>query len=230
MIESVWQYARERLQASGEFDQLRDRHLDYFLALAGQAQPALEGPKAPEWIARLSADHLNIRLALEWSLQSPTNGQKGPRMLAALTRYAEIDGKLEEIRKLLVELLTASTIPYTIVRATQFFEFVGGIAHADTNRQTIRLSTALLQPIASQDAARAVSDAALADPVNSIVGVAGPDKIGLDDLVRRFLKKTNAPQEVVSGPKAPYFGVEINDRSLTRGEAPASPRLISTTG
>jgi uncharacterized protein YbjT (DUF2867 family) len=82
----------------------------------------------------------------------------------------------------------------------------------------------------SQDAARAVSDAALADPVNGTVGVAGPDKIGLDDLVRRFLKKTNAPREVVSDPKAPYFGVEINDRSLTPGKAPASPRLISTTG
>jgi hypothetical protein len=93
-----------------------------------------------------------------------------------------------------------------------------GIAHANTNGQTIRLSTALLQPIAPQDAARAVSDAALADPVNGIVGVAGPDKIGLDDLVRRFLKKTNAPREVVSDPKAHYFGVEINDRSLTPGE------------
>jgi NAD(P)-dependent dehydrogenase (short-subunit alcohol dehydrogenase family) len=63
-----------------------------------------------------------------------------------------------------------------------------------------------------------VNNAALADPVNGIVGVAGPDKIGLDDLVRRFLKKTTAPREVVSDPKAPYLGLEINDRSLKAGE------------
>jgi uncharacterized protein YbjT (DUF2867 family) len=70
-----------------------------------------------------------------------------------------------------------------------------------------------------------VDNAALADPVNGIVAVAGPDKIGLDDLVRRFLKKTNAPREVVSDPKAPYFGVEINDRSPT----PAEGRRIAAT-
>ena len=115
-------------------------------------------------------------------------------------------------------LITASSIPYTIVRATQFFEFVGGIVHAATDGQTIRLSTALLQPMASDDVARAVSDAALAEPVNGIVEVAGPDKIGLDNLVRRFLKETNDPREVISDPKAPYFGAELNDQSLTPGE------------
>jgi uncharacterized protein YbjT (DUF2867 family) len=114
-------------------------------------------------------------------------------------------------------LITASSIPYTIVRATQFFEFVGGIVHANTDGQTIRLSTALLQPIASDDVARAVSDAALAEPVNGIVEVAGPDKISLDNLVRRFLKETNDPREVISDPKAPYFGAELNDQSLTPG-------------
>jgi uncharacterized protein YbjT (DUF2867 family) len=79
-------------------------------------------------------------------------------------------------------LIKASPIPYTIVWATQFFEFVGGIAHASADGQTIRLTTALLQPIASDDVAQAVCDAALAEPVDGIVEVAGPDKIGLDEL------------------------------------------------
>jgi uncharacterized protein YbjT (DUF2867 family) len=115
-------------------------------------------------------------------------------------------------------LIRASPIPYTIVRATQSFEFVRGIAHASADGQTIRLTTALLQPIASGDVAQAVCDAALAEPVNGIVEVAGPNKIGLDELVRRFLKAINDPGEVASDPKALYFGAELNDQSLTPGE------------
>ncbi len=107
MIESVWQYARERLEASGEFDALRDRHLDYFLALAERARPALEGPTAAEWLDRITADQFNFRLAVEWSVKSPARVQKGLRIVGSLTRFAEIRGNLEEMRDGFSELLAA---------------------------------------------------------------------------------------------------------------------------
>ncbi|MGH8048299.1 MAG: hypothetical protein ACREKL_13740, partial [Chthoniobacterales bacterium] len=107
MIESVWQYARERLEASGEFDMLRVRHLDYFLAYAEEAKPGLEGPETARWLDRITADQFNFRSALEWSARSPATVQKGLRIAGALTRYAEIRGNLEEMRDLTTELLAA---------------------------------------------------------------------------------------------------------------------------
>jgi predicted ATPase len=107
MIESVWQYSRERLEASGEFDMLRDRHLDYFLAFAEEARPGLEGAETALWLDRVTADQFNVRLALEWSMKSPANVQKGLRIVGSLTRYAEIRGNLEEMRDFLAELLNA---------------------------------------------------------------------------------------------------------------------------
>lgn len=107
MIESVWQYARERLEAAGEFDHLRDRHLDYFLALAERARPELEGRNMAEWLDRIGADQFNFRLAFEWVVTSPERVQKGLRIVGALTRYAEIRGNLEEMRDVIQELLKA---------------------------------------------------------------------------------------------------------------------------
>lgn len=107
MIESVWQYARERLEASGEFPALRDRHLDYFLAFAEEARPGLEGREATQWLDRLTADQFNFRLAIEWSVKSEASVQKGLRTAGALTRFAEIRGNLEEARDFFHELLTA---------------------------------------------------------------------------------------------------------------------------
>jgi predicted ATPase/class 3 adenylate cyclase len=94
MIESVWRYARERLESSGEFDTLRDRHLDWFLALAEKAKPGLEGPDAAAWLERVDADQFNFRLALEWAAKADV--QKGLRIVGSLARYAEIRGNLEE--------------------------------------------------------------------------------------------------------------------------------------
>src|SRR6478752_2210610 len=84
-------------------------------------------------------------------------------------------------------LIKASSIPYTIVRATQFFEFVGGIAQSATEGQTVRLSPALLQPIVSDDVAAVMADVALAEPLNSTIDLAGPERIRMDELVRQFL-------------------------------------------
>src|SRR5262252_3129402 len=93
-------------------------------------------------------------------------------------------------------LIKASPIPYTIVRATQFFEFVGGIAQSATDGQTVRLPPALMQPIASDDVAAAVADTALAAPLNGTFDLAGPEPIRQDVLVRRFLKGTGDTRKV----------------------------------
>lgn len=117
-------------------------------------------------------------------------------------------------------LIKGSRIPYTILRATQFFEFVGGIAQSATVGEEIRLSPALIQPIASDDVAAALADVAVAPPVNGTVEVAGPEAIPLDDLVRRFLKATQDPRKIVPDVHARYFGAVLDDQSLTPGKSP----------
>jgi uncharacterized protein YbjT (DUF2867 family) len=123
------------------------------------------------------------------------------------------------------ELIKASPIPYTIVRATQFFEFVGGIAQAATEGQTVRLPPVLMQPMAADDVAAVVADVALAEPLNGMVEAAGPEPIRQDDLVRKFLCATGDTRAVIADPKALYFGIEVDDRSLTPGD---HPRLGTT--
>src|SRR3989475_12359847 len=122
-------------------------------------------------------------------------------------------------------LIKASPIPYTIVRATQFFEFVGGIAQSATEGQTVRLPPVLMQPIVSDDVAAVMADAALAEPLNGTVDLAGPEPIRQDDLVRQFLNATRDARPVITDPKALYYGIEVNDQSLTPG---AHPRLGPT--
>ena len=118
------------------------------------------------------------------------------------------------------KLIKASPIPYTIVRATQFFEFVGGIAQAATEGQTVRLPPVLMQPIASDDVAAVVAEVALTEPLNGTFDLAGPEPIRQDDLVRQFLKATGDARTVVTDPKALYYGITVNDQSLTPGEHP----------
>ncbi len=118
------------------------------------------------------------------------------------------------------ELIKSSRIPYTIVRATQFFEFVGAIAQSGTDGQTVRLPPAMMQPIASDDVAAAIADVATAQPLNGMVDVAGPEPIRMDDLARQFLRASQDSREVVTDPRAGYFGIAVNDQSLTPGDAP----------
>lgn len=122
-------------------------------------------------------------------------------------------------------LIKASGIPYTILRATQFFEFVDGIAQSATVDGEIRLSPALFQPIASDDVAAALTDVALAPPVNGTVEVAGPEAVPLDELVRRFLLAKRDTRKVVPDVHARYFGAVLNDQSLTPGEKPRLGRI-----
>jgi len=122
-------------------------------------------------------------------------------------------------------LIKASKIPYTILRSTQFFEFVSGIAQSATEGQTVRLSPAHLQPIVSDDVADALADVTLGAPVNSTIELAGPERIGLDELVRRFLSAKHDARQVVADVHARYFGAELNDQSLTPGK---NPRIGAT--
>jgi uncharacterized protein YbjT (DUF2867 family) len=112
-------------------------------------------------------------------------------------------------------LIKASKIPYTILRSTQFFEFLNGIAQSATDGQTVRLTPAFLQPVASDDVAAALADLTLGAPVNGTVELAGPERIGLDELVRRFLSAKQDPRQVVADIHARYFGLGLNDQSLT---------------
>jgi uncharacterized protein YbjT (DUF2867 family) len=112
------------------------------------------------------------------------------------------------------KLIKESGIPYTIVHSTQFFEFVKGIADGGTVGQTVHLSAAYVQPIASDDVADAMADTALAAPVNGTIEIGGPDKVRLSALVERYLKAIGDRREVVADPHARYFGAELNDRSL----------------
>jgi len=122
-------------------------------------------------------------------------------------------------------LIKASKIPFTIVRATQFFEFVGGIAQFSTEGATVRLPSALMQPIAADDVAVALADVAIAEPLNHTVEVAGPQSIQMDELVRRFLSANGDPRRVIADVHALYYGTKVNDQSLVPGE---NPRLGPT--
>jgi uncharacterized protein YbjT (DUF2867 family) len=117
-------------------------------------------------------------------------------------------------------LIKASSIPYTIVRATQFFEFVGGIAQAATQGETVRLPAALMQPIVSDDVADVMADLAVAEPLNGTVELAGPEPIRQDELVRKFLSATGDPRTVTTDPSALYYGIALTDQSLTPGDNP----------
>ena len=118
------------------------------------------------------------------------------------------------------ELIQASDVPYTIVRSTQFFEFVDGIAQSATDGQTVRLSSAHIQPILSDDVAAALAEVTLGAPVNGMIEIAGPERLGLDELVRRFLRAKQDARQVVTDVHARYFGIDVNDRSLTPGDNP----------
>jgi len=117
-------------------------------------------------------------------------------------------------------LIKASRIPYTIVRATQFFEFVGAIAQSATDGQTVRLPPALMQPVVSDDVAAALADIAVEEPLNRTIELAGPEPIRMDELIRRFLNANQDTRQVTTDVHARYFGTEVNDQSLTPGDHP----------
>jgi uncharacterized protein YbjT (DUF2867 family) len=116
-------------------------------------------------------------------------------------------------------LIRGGGIPYSIVHATQFFEFVKRIADEATVGTEVRLPPVLIQPMAADDVAEAVGGVAVGAPVNGTVEVAGPQQFRFDELIREGLRARNDPREVVVDPHAPYFGAELAERSLIPGDA-----------
>ena len=118
------------------------------------------------------------------------------------------------------KLIEASRIPYTIIRSTQFLDFIGRIADSGADGNVIRISPGLFQPIAADDVAAIVAEVALAAPRNGIVEIAGPERAPFNALVARYLQAVGDPREVVSDPEARYFGGRVEERSLVPlGEA-----------
>lgn len=122
-------------------------------------------------------------------------------------------------------LIKASGIPHTILRATQFFEFVKAIVQSSADGDVLRLSPALFQPIAADDVAAVLAEIAVGAPLNDTVEVAGPESIPMDAIARRFLTARGDARQVTADVRARYFGAELDDRSLTPGD---NPRLGPT--
>jgi uncharacterized protein YbjT (DUF2867 family) len=116
------------------------------------------------------------------------------------------------------KLISASSIPYSIVHATQFFEFVSTIADAATDGTTVRLAPVLVQPVAADDVAAAVGRIAVGPPTNGVVEVAGPQQFRLDELIRDALRARHDPRDFIAFPYAHYFGAELGERTLMPGD------------
>jgi uncharacterized protein YbjT (DUF2867 family) len=123
------------------------------------------------------------------------------------------------------EAIKAASVPYTILRATQFFEFLSRIADSNTEGDTVHLPPVLVQPEAADDVAAALADVAVSAPVNGIVELAGPEAFRFDELARRVLSAKNDPRRVTTDVHARYFGAELDQHSLTPGD---NPRIAPT--
>jgi uncharacterized protein YbjT (DUF2867 family) len=123
------------------------------------------------------------------------------------------------------EVIKTSPVPYTILRATQFFEFIGRIADSSADGDTVRLPPALVRPEAADDVAAALAAIAASSPVNGTIELAGPETFRLDEIARRVLSAKGDERPVVADTEARYFGAKVDDRSLTPGE---NPRIAPT--
>jgi uncharacterized protein YbjT (DUF2867 family) len=116
------------------------------------------------------------------------------------------------------QAIEAGTVPFTIVRATQFFEFITQIADSNTDGQIVRVAPALVQPVAADDVAAALANVALDAPVNGIIELAGPERFRLDAVIRRVLSANGDAREVTADPRARYFGAALEEDSLMPGD------------
>jgi uncharacterized protein YbjT (DUF2867 family) len=122
-------------------------------------------------------------------------------------------------------LIKAGGVPYSIVRATQFFEFLGGIADSGAQGDTVRLSTAPMQPLAADDVAAALAEVAVGAPLNAIVEVAGPEELSIAEFVGRFMSASGDKRRVIADPQATYYGAKMGARGIAPGP---NPRLGPT--
>lgn len=117
-------------------------------------------------------------------------------------------------------LVRSSTKPFTILRATQFFEFLGVIAKASTNQNTVRLPPTFVQPVAAVDVAETLADIAVSPPLKNLVELAGPEQFRLDELIQQYLASIQDPREVITDPNARYFGAKLDKLSLIPTDNP----------
>jgi uncharacterized protein YbjT (DUF2867 family) len=117
-------------------------------------------------------------------------------------------------------LIKTASIPYTILRSTQFFEFAAGIAQSATSGQTVRLPSALFQPVAAEDVSALVARIAMVAPLNHTIELGGPELIAMHEFVRRFLEANGDSRQVTGDERAKYFGAELDDSSLNPGRNP----------
>lgn len=187
-------------------------------ALAG-AQVVVDLANAPSWEDKAVLEFFETSGRNLLAAESTAGGQHHLALSIVGTDRSPENGYFRA--KIAQEkLIESSGIPYTIVRSTQFMEFLAGIAASATNGNIVRLSPGLFQPIAADDVAAILADVALAAPRNGILEIAGPERAPFNEIVARYLKAIGDPREVVSDPEARYFGGRVEERSLVPlGEA-----------
>ena len=193
-------------------------------ALAG-AQVVVDVSNAPDWGDAEVMDF--FRTSARNIASAETTAGIGHHVALSVVGTDQLQGSGYFRAKLAQEeAIKAAPIPSTILRATQFFEFIGRIADSSTHDGTVPLPPLLFQPEAADDVAAALADIAEGAPVNGTVELAGPERFRLDELVRRFLSATNDARHVVTDVHAPYYGLEVSDeRALIPGD---NPRLGAT--
>jgi uncharacterized protein YbjT (DUF2867 family) len=167
--------------------------------------PSLEGTAAMQFFDTSTRNLLNYEAAEGVGHHVALSVVGTERMLESVYFQAKLAQE---------NLIKGSSIPYSIVRATQFFEFIKQIADFSTEGDKVRLPSALIQPMAADDVAAALCRVAEGAPVNGIVEVGGPEKFGLDELIRRALALNKDPREVITDPQARYFGIAVSERTL----------------
>jgi len=188
-------------------------------ALAG-AQVVVDVSNAPAWDDAAVMDF--FQTSARNILAAETAAGTGHHVALSVVGTDRLQGSGYFRAKLAQEeAIKAAAIPSTILRATQFFEFIGRIADSSTRDGTVPLPPLLFQPEAAGDVAAALADIAGAAPVNGTVELAGPERFRLDELVRHFLTATSDPRHVVTDARAPYYGLEVSDeRALIPGGTP----------
>jgi uncharacterized protein YbjT (DUF2867 family) len=193
-------------------------------ALAG-AQVVVDVSNAPDWDDTAVMEF--FRTSARNILAAETAAGTGHHVALSVVGTEKLQGSGYFRAKLAQEeAIKAAAIPSTILRATQFFEFIGAIADSSTDNGTVSLPPLLFQPEAADDVAAALADIAAGTPVDGTVELAGPERFRLDELVRRFLSARNDPRPVVTDADAPYYGLQVSDeRALIPGD---NPRLGAT--
>jgi uncharacterized protein YbjT (DUF2867 family) len=181
-------------------------------ALEG-AQVVLDVLNAPSWEDQAVLDF--FRTSSAQLLAAEANAGVGHHVALSIVGTDRLpDGGYLRAKVAQEQLIEQGGVPYTIVRSTQFLEFLRGIADSATEAEVVRVTPATFQPIAADDVAAFVTDAVLAAPVNGIVEIAGPDAVGLDALLRTVLEADGDPRTVVADPDAQYFGTRVTDTDL----------------